>query len=77
VSPLSIGAKVVSFFLFFLLLGARKLLGVAPIGPATEAGSTWAEDLEHDRRFERSLITRQIAVLLAIVLLIVLRELFS
>jgi hypothetical protein len=39
--------------------------------------SSWAEDLKHDRRFERSLIFREIAVILLIAVLIVARQLLS
>lgn len=63
--------------LFALLVGARKLLAGAPLGPPAEAGSTWSEDLRQDRRFERSLIARQIAVILLIVLLVIVRQLLS
>jgi hypothetical protein len=39
--------------------------------------SSWSEDLETDRRFERSLIIREIAVILLIAALIVARQLLS
>ena len=78
---------VVVVLMAFLVLG-RKLLG-RPAAPAatrtirTEApaapdpGTTWAEDLRADRRFEWSLIAREIAVVALIALLIAARQLLS
>jgi hypothetical protein len=54
---------------------ARSASTEAPVAP--DPGSTWAEDLVADRRFEWSLIAREIAVVLVIALLIVVRELLS
>jgi hypothetical protein len=85
-SPIRRGVTVV--VLMAVLVLARRLLGRPAAALATrstrtealvapDAGSTWAEDLVADRRFEWSLIAREIAAVLIIALLIVARELLS
>jgi hypothetical protein len=85
-SPVRRGVAVVVLMAFLVLAG--RLLGRSAATSETgstwsadlvnpETGSTWAEDLVADRRFEWSLIGREIAAILLIVLLILARQLLS
>ena len=56
--------------------GGRVRVPVEDQNP-TAAFTTAAEDLETDRRFERSLVTREAAVVAMIAALIVVRQLLS
>lgn len=69
---------VAVILLLMVVAGGRKLWsrpGASAKG--SDPGSDWSQDLAEDRRFERSLIPREIAVILLIGLLIVARELLS
>jgi hypothetical protein len=85
-SPIRRGIAVAVLMAFLVL--ARRLLGHSPAPAATSStwtekvaapdpGSNWAEDLRADRRFEWSLIAREIGAVLIIAVLIVARELLS
>jgi hypothetical protein len=77
-SPIRRAIAVIVLMSFFVL--ARSLLAHNPLArseTAADGGSTWADDLAKDRRFERSLITRELGVIVLIALLIVARGLLS
>jgi hypothetical protein len=71
--------RVAMILLAAFLLGARSFLrrrrsaGEELVDP----GSSWSEDLAEDRRFERSLIPRELAVILLIGFLVAVRQLLS
>jgi hypothetical protein len=76
----SISRKLAMVFFLALLVGAGKLFGgarAARVLPSTRADPSWSRDLEKDRRFERSLIWRTVAVLLFVAALTVARQLLS
>ncbi len=64
--------------ILLIVLLARAVVGARTKGATPPAPSSgWAEDLAEDRLFERSLVLREIAVILLIGLLIVIRQLLS
>jgi hypothetical protein len=67
------------FLLIVFVAVASKMFGGSRPGGVTppNPGPSWSEDLAEDRRFERSLIFRELAAILLIGLLILVRQLLS